>query len=364
MNIDFSIFPRDDEDAADRAKTFVDRDPLPSVPCSLLSSAEIHDYARITAMLSPFFPDALKSASYEAHVGGEFIWWDGQGLKHESVIKRGDPCILPANSITFVQVEPIFRLPNYIAIRFNLRITHVHRGLLLGTGPLVDPGFEGKLLIPLHNLTSSQYDLNTSEALIWIEFTKTTYGHRPVEAIAARQGTFARFPDDKKNKTPDYYLRKANAGNPIRSSIPDALEQGKRDAANSANSAQAAATTATQIQERVTRLGLLAFAALLVALLGLYTQVAGMVENSNALSVSVKEALTPLAAENSATAEKLNFTQAEVTRIRQQVDQFGAAQSEIDWLTRQVDELNRELSLLKQVPPAPPQSKQKARGQK
>ncbi len=28
----------------------------------------------------------------------------------------------------------------------------VYKGLLLGTGPIVDPGFVGKLYIPLHKL--------------------------------------------------------------------------------------------------------------------------------------------------------------------------------------------------------------------
>jgi len=198
MAIDFSSFPSDDDDAARRAAMLAHRDPFPSVPCSLLSSAAIHDYVRLTGMLHPYYPTALKSASYEAHITGRFIWWDEHDRKHDNEIGRGDPCVLPANSITFVQAEPLFRLPDYIAVRFNLRITHVHRGLLLGTGPLVDPGFEGKLLIPLHNLTSSKYDLDTKEALIWIEFTKTTYGGVPTEPDADTQRNFVRFPSSKK----------------------------------------------------------------------------------------------------------------------------------------------------------------------
>ena len=121
--------------------------------------------------------------------------------------------ILPANSITFVQVEPHFRLPNYIAVRFNLRITHVHRGLLLGTGPLVDPGFHGRLLVPLHNLTAYEYYLDTTKALIWVEFTKTTFGFVPREEVASKHRNFAPFPLSNRNLTPDEYLFKAGAGN-------------------------------------------------------------------------------------------------------------------------------------------------------
>ena len=65
-------------------------------------------------------------------------------------------------------------MPDFIALRFNLQIQHVHRGLLLGTGPLVDPGFWGKLCIPLHNLTDQDYEIPKEEGLIWLEFTKTT----------------------------------------------------------------------------------------------------------------------------------------------------------------------------------------------
>src|SRR3984957_8874012 len=262
MPIDYSRIALDDDDAAARAQVHAHVDPFRSVPCALLSSAEIYDYALITGMLHPFYPEALKSASYEAHIGGQCVWWDQNGERHEETIIRGDRCILPANSIKFVQVEPKFRLPDYIAVRFNLRITHVHRGLLLGTGPLVDPGFPGKLLIPLHNLTSSDYDLNTREALIWIEFTKTTFGFKPTEAIASRKRHFVPFPPDKQGLTADQYLRKANGGYPIRSSIPAVIEEGRVASKRSAASAAAAATTATQIRNWVSGIAFVAFVAL------------------------------------------------------------------------------------------------------
>jgi deoxycytidine triphosphate deaminase len=320
MAIDFSTFASDDDDAARRAAMLAHQDPLPSVPCSLLSSAEIHDYVRLTGMLHPYYPAALKSASYEAHITGRFIWWD-EHRKHDDEIGRGDPCVLPANSITFVQVEPTFRLPDYIAVRFNLRITHVHRGLLLGTGPLVDPGFEGKLLIPLHNLTSSKYDLDTREALIWVEFTKTTYSCIPTEPDADTERHFVRFPQSKKNLSPDQYLRKANAGHPIQSSIPIAIAEGRRDAASASRSARQARNT-------VVGVGLGALAALIVALAALYVQIGGMIQSSLSLTSSVEQTLAPLTANDRATGEKVDAMQKQIDQLRQQVqrveDGFGA----------------------------------------
>ena len=92
------------------------------------------------------------------------------------LVHEGDEelVVIAANSIVFVECDLDFRLPDFLALRFNLHIRHVHRGLLLGTGPLVDPGYWGKLCIPLHNLTDEDYLIPRTEGLIWIEFTKTS----------------------------------------------------------------------------------------------------------------------------------------------------------------------------------------------
>lgn len=316
MDIDFSILPASDQDAAARAARYASEDPFPSIPCSLLGSAEVIDYVRLTGMLHPFSADGLKSASYEVHAGGSFIYWDENGHKFVRTVSRGSECELPANSITFMQVEPKFRLPNYIAIRFNLRITHVHRGLLLGTGPLVDPGFEGKLLIPLHNLTATPYVLNTDEALIWIEFTKTTFGRWPIEARASNPRRFVPFPEDKKNKSPDYYLWKANLGNPIRGSIPDVIAQGRRDVAVSAASATRAARAATLTRNWVAGIGVVALVGLGVGLGTLFLQVDTIVQTSNALAVDVDKELASASHEAKSAKERSEALKGEVKLSR------------------------------------------------
>jgi deoxycytidine triphosphate deaminase len=223
-------FATSEAEASARAAKFLAHDPFPSIPLSLLSSAEIHDYVRVTGLLHPFNSSGLKSASYEAHIGGEFIRWDEKGNRIDGELKKGSRCILPANSLTFVQVEPYLRIPNYIAVRFDLRNTHLHRGLLSGTGLLVDPGFSGKLLIPLHNLTATDCDLDTTQPLIWMEFTKTTFQVKPAESEASPTRHFIGFPPTELNLSADTYLRKANAGNPIRSVIPAAMTNAQASA--------------------------------------------------------------------------------------------------------------------------------------
>lgn len=168
------------EEARKRAADFKcgdGKDPCPAIPHALLSADHIIEYTKRTGMIAPLFcggnRSRMKNASYEGRIGGEFAYkFDEHGNLVEIPIRKY--LTVEANSIVFVECDIEFDLPNFIAMRFNLHIRHVHRGLLLGTGPLVDPGYRGKLCIPLHNLTDKDYPIPVNKGLIWMEFTKTS----------------------------------------------------------------------------------------------------------------------------------------------------------------------------------------------
>ena len=143
------LYPKTDKVAEELFWKYKKKDPFPNIAPALLNSADIADYVAHTGMVYPFEPSRLGPASYEMVLGGEYLYWDEDGKKIiRNEIKNNDELVLKKNSITYVSVLETFRIPNYIALRFNLRVKHVHRGLLLGTGPLVDPGFHGNLMIP------------------------------------------------------------------------------------------------------------------------------------------------------------------------------------------------------------------------
>jgi deoxycytidine triphosphate deaminase len=238
-------FASSDDEAFEKFKKCKKVDPYPDIRPSLLNSADIHRYIRKTGMVYPYDRGNLKSASYAAKIAGECKYWDEKEEKFKTISleKDRDKLILKPNSIAFVGIEPTFRLPDYIAIRFNLKITHVYRGLLLGTGPLVDPGFEGKINIPLHNLTSNEYIFHFGEELIWIEFTKTS-------KLPNNYDDYVEFPENKKHKKLDYYLAKAlenNSSEQIASSIPAAIKEAKESADEAEKAAKGAGKTAKGI---------------------------------------------------------------------------------------------------------------------
>jgi len=303
-------FATTDDEAKRRADFFKDLDPFPHLPAALLSSEHVSDYVRVTGLIHPFdrAEGRLKPASYEARAQ-RFIRWDDDGRKIITDVKDGDEYELPENSIVYVQMESKIRLPDYIALRFNLRIKHVHRGLLLGTGPLVDPGFGGDLLIPLHNLTSKRYVIKVDEGIIWIEFTKTSHNE---EKWPARMGKFTPIQHHKTDVPFSTYFERANQNNPIQSSIPSAV----KDARELARSADVSAKKAVRTNRLYASIGVLAIAGLMI---GLASLAISIVRDAAQASSEARRAL----GENEALKRELVISDRRIMELENRVNSMG-----------------------------------------
>lgn len=225
------------EEAAERYNQYIKKDPFPEIEPALLNSADICDYVSRIGMITPFYPENLKPASYGIKMKGEYMYWKTQEDKVCGMIEQIEEkddygnfvFTIKKNSIAFVQLEPEFKLPPYIAARFNLKIKHIYQGLLLGTGPLVDPGYEGKLYAPLHNLTNNDYKIRIDLPLIWMEFTKISSNKEWAELYTKSQnrtGEYVSFDPIKKLKkqTLSDYINDAYQNGPIVSTISGFFE--------------------------------------------------------------------------------------------------------------------------------------------
>lgn len=235
----YTDYPKSDLEAKNRYKMWKATDPYPKIETALLNSADIKAYVKTTGMIYPFDENELQGASYKVKIGGEVIFWrysDSSKKKGLEKVKLNleknlDGFDLAPNSIAFVALEPCFRIPEYIALRFNLKIKHIYKGLLLGTGPLVDPGFSGKLFIPLHNLTSNTYHFKYGDTLITMEFTKLSRNQRWNNLIEGTEHSEV-YKEEKipEQRDVEQYLSEALSNDrldSVVSSIPDALHEGK-----------------------------------------------------------------------------------------------------------------------------------------
>ena len=244
-------FPQSEAQAKVRYERFRAEDPFPSIDNALLNSGDLCDYVATAGMIYPFYPASLKPASYALRLLGKCVYWDEDGRKKVIDIQKEETFRLKANSIAFVTLEPTLRLPEYMAMRFNLKIRHIYRGLLLGTGPLVDPGFIGKLSLPLHNLTLNDYNLRGGEQLVWAEFTKISSQSRWLSGTAVRRrfsDAYVGFPKTKLRRDDvEDYLYLADAHRSIRSSIPKAMRVAEQSAVQARKDAQEAVDRAERV---------------------------------------------------------------------------------------------------------------------
>ena len=230
--------PVEEQNIRSKFRKYEDLDPFQDIPCSLLNSADIIDYVSATGMIFPFYENQMKPASYAVALLGEYVYWDEKGEKKEGKLERGKYITVKKDSMIFFTLEPLLQLPSYIAARFNLKIDNVYKGLLLGTGPLVDPGFVGRLSFPVHNFTSNDYIFRGGETFIWLEFTKVSPNkrwHTGVNSGEQRRAIPKSFNPKKKDRTLEDYLVDADK-RPIQSSIPLSIGKSEQAAKKASNS--------------------------------------------------------------------------------------------------------------------------------
>ncbi|MBN1293736.1 MAG: hypothetical protein JXB48_17980 [Candidatus Latescibacteria bacterium] len=318
--------PKNDKEAEERYNLYKSKDPFSDIPPALLNTADIIDYIISTGMIYPFYieKEKFKSASYAVSLKGEYQYWDENNKEESGIINDGDILTLRKNSITFVSLEPYFRIPEYIALRFNFKITLVYKGLLLGTGPLVDPGFNGRLHLPIHNLTKNEYPLIGGEDLIYIEFTKLSQINKWLgeKDDLKRRGIYIPFDPKKisKRETLKNYLNLANQGKPIASSIPEAIKNAEESAKNAAVEAE----KAKKNTQKTSIIGAIAAIALIISLVTLYCQTHSLVVESSAYIQNVEH-------QNSLFQDKVNM---EVNELKEKIT---LQESFIDSLLKIID---------------------------
>ena len=118
-------------------------------------------------IIGNFSQKSLQPASYDMRVGEEaFSSHEKVGIDvksiHSLVVKPGD--------FILIRTYESVKLSPKIAGRIGLRSFHARKGLVLLAGPQIDPGFEGVLVVGLHNLDANELKLSYKETFCTVEF--------------------------------------------------------------------------------------------------------------------------------------------------------------------------------------------------
>ena len=151
----------------------------------MLLSNQIHRFCTEARLLisENYLQSRLQPAAYTLTIGTKYV--DSNGKRGE-LSRKNCSFVMEPNSIVYVSTAETLDLPYYIAARFNLRVTWVYKGILLGTGPQVEPGFKGPLSCPLFNLTNRPVTITAGQEFATIDFERTTnFPNKNPEELAA-----------------------------------------------------------------------------------------------------------------------------------------------------------------------------------
>jgi len=118
-------------------------------------------------VIEPFEESQVQAATYDFRVGEQGATTSGKRMVD---IKDVGYIALEPGDFGVVTVYEKIELGAQYAARFGLRSKYARKGLIATTGPQIDPGYRGRLIIGLTNLTPKPVSLPYKDDLISLEF--------------------------------------------------------------------------------------------------------------------------------------------------------------------------------------------------
>ena len=123
-----------------------------------------------------FAPSSLKETSYDVRIGRKGIL-GGEGSEINLAEK---PLIIEAGCYAGIISYEKLHLPLNISAHIGSKRKLSYEGVILLTGSIIDPGYEGYLLFGLYNATSRKVVLPTKTKICTVTFTQIDHDAEPI----------------------------------------------------------------------------------------------------------------------------------------------------------------------------------------
>ena len=177
----------------------------------MLNKEEINDLAN-NGMVENFNYENLNSSSYDVTVGDEYRFSHEENIRELNRFKKYIK--IPEYSLCYILTKEKLKLPNNISACIHPRNKHVKDGLLMYPQPPIDPGYNGKLYILLHNLSNQERILERGECIASLSFYKMSRDSNPYDGIYQNATTLH-----------DLYLTVDRGFEPFNSALSDIEEK-------------------------------------------------------------------------------------------------------------------------------------------
>ena len=120
-------------------------------------------------IINPFYEKQVQAATYDLRVGNQ-----GATTSTKKIIdiKKDGYLLLKPGDFAIITMFEELQLSNSYVGRFGLRSKYARKGLIATTGPQIDPGYKGKIIIGLTNLTPKPVSVPYKDDFVSVEFHK------------------------------------------------------------------------------------------------------------------------------------------------------------------------------------------------
>src|SRR5271157_2347619 len=120
-------------------------------------------------VIDPFDVKQVQGATYDLRVGEQGATTSTKKLIN--IRENGYLTLDPGDFGIITTLEIIKLSPSYVG-RFGMRSKYARKGLIATTGPQIDPGFRGRLIIGITNLTPKPISIPYKDHFLSVEFHK------------------------------------------------------------------------------------------------------------------------------------------------------------------------------------------------
>ena len=133
----------------------------------ILNAQQISEaYRQEDIVINPFEEEQVQAATYDLRVGEQ-----GATTSTKKIInikEMGYILLQPGDFGVITVLEEIRLGPQYVG-RIGLRSKYARKGLIATTGPQIDPGYHGRIIVGITNLTPNPISLPYKDDFISIE---------------------------------------------------------------------------------------------------------------------------------------------------------------------------------------------------
>ncbi|MFQ5894366.1 MAG: hypothetical protein ACE5JJ_00910 [Nitrospinota bacterium] len=117
--------------------------------------------------IDPFSEDLVEPATYDLRVGDRAVI---STISKVTDLEKAPLLVIEPGAMAILQSLEVLGLSKRIAGRVGPKTALLRRGLYLSVGPQIDPGFEGRLIVNLINLSPRPFALRYKDRFLSAEF--------------------------------------------------------------------------------------------------------------------------------------------------------------------------------------------------